>query len=242
MLRPSRAVVVVAFPVEWRRALREAGGAVGHHWHQSHGLAAGLARPRLAGVLQAFHALLEGDRAHAFAARCADVEGTDGGDRLHAQLGRSVAQGIAAAGADAKRADPLGIDLRMPDEEVDGAADVVQTLRRNLHQPRLAAALPLVGGVVGERQEALLSQVQGVEAGRLLLHAAERVSHDDRRVLAARVESGRLEEIGNDRGADVPRRVGDSLDRHPFLVGVSDHRRLLDRGGLSRRRSRPGHR
>jgi len=46
----------------------------GHHRHQSHGLAAGLARPRLAGVLQAFHALLVGDRAHAFAARFAEVE------------------------------------------------------------------------------------------------------------------------------------------------------------------------
>jgi len=34
-------------------------------------------------------------------ARFAEVEGTDGGDHLHAQLGRSVAEGIAAAGADA---------------------------------------------------------------------------------------------------------------------------------------------
>jgi hypothetical protein len=183
-----------------------------------------------------------GDRAHAFAAGFAEVEGADRGDRLHTQLGRSVAEGIAAAGADAERADPLGIDLGMSDEEVDGAADVVETLPGNLHQPWLAAALPLVGGVVGEGHDTLLGQAQGVEAGRLLLHAAERVSHDDRRVLAARLEAGGLEEIGDDPGAHVPRRVGDSFDRHPLLVGVSDHRRLLDRGRLSRRRIRPGHR
>jgi hypothetical protein len=60
----------------------------------------------------------------------------------NAQLGRSVAEGIAAAGTDAERADPLGVDLGMPDEEVDGAADVVETLPRNLHQPWRAPALP----------------------------------------------------------------------------------------------------
>ena len=135
-----------------------------------------------------------------------------------------------------------GVDLGMPDEEVDGAADVVETLRRDLHQPRLAAALPLVGRVVGERHEALLGQAQGVEAGRLLLHAAERVGHDDRRVPAAGLEAGRLEEVGDDRGAGVPGRVGDSFDRHALLVGVPDDRRLLDRGRRSRRRTGHGHR
>jgi hypothetical protein len=97
--------------------------------------------------LPAFHALLVGDRAHASAARCTEIEGTDGGDRLHAHLGRGAAEGIAAAGADAERADPLGIDVGMPDEKVDGAADVVETLPGNLHEPWVAAALPLVGRV-----------------------------------------------------------------------------------------------
>ena len=120
------------------------------------------------------------------------------------------------------------IDLRMLDEEVDRAADVVQTLRRNLHQPRLAAAFTLVGGVVGERDEALLGETLGIEAGGLLLHAAERVRHDDRRILTVRIEARRLEEIGDDRRPHVPGRVRDPFDRHALLVGISDHRRLLD--------------
>ena len=83
-------------------------------------------------------------------------------------------------------------------EVVDRAADVIEALRRHLHQPRLAAALALVRGVVGERDESLLREPLGVEARRLLLHAAERVGHDDRRIPAARDKARGLEEIGDD--------------------------------------------
>ena len=81
----------------------------------------------------------------------------------------SVAQ-RSAAGADAQRANPFRIDLRMLNE-VDRAADVIQTLRGNLHQPWLAAAFSLVGGVGGERDEALLGETLGIQAGGLLFDA-----------------------------------------------------------------------
>lgn len=46
----------------------------------------------------------------------------------------------------------------------------------------LAAALPLVGGVEGEGDEALAGQLGGVEAGGLFLDAASGVDGHDRRV------------------------------------------------------------
>ena len=116
----------------------------------------------------------------------------------------------------------------MPDEEVDGATDVVQPLCRHFHQARLAAAFALVGGVIGQRDEALLGEMLGIKTGSLLLHAAEGVGHDNRRILSVRIETGRLEEIGDDRRAHVSGRVSDPFDRHPFLVGISDHGRLFD--------------
>ena len=87
----------------------------------------------------------------------------------------------------------------MRDEKVDSAADIVQTLRRHFHQARLTAALALVGGVISQRDETLLGEMLGVQARSLLLHAAEGMGHNDRRVLSIRIKIGRLEEIGDDR-------------------------------------------
>jgi len=56
---------------------------------------------------------------------------------------------------------------------------------RDLHQPRLAAALALIGSVAGKRDEPLLREPLSVEARRLFLHAAERVGDDDRSIPAA---------------------------------------------------------
>src|SRR6266702_5971376 len=121
MLTTRCAVVIVAFAVELRRLVRKISRAIRHHRDQLRRFAAGFARTRLAGFLQALHPFLVGDRAHAFSTRLTEIESADGGDRLHAQLCRGVAEGIAAARADSERADSLGINLRMLDEEVDGA-------------------------------------------------------------------------------------------------------------------------
>jgi hypothetical protein len=193
-------------------------------------------RPLLAGVLQSLHLLLIGERAHGFPARFAEIEGADGRDGLDAQLGLSIAQGIAAAGADAERADPLSIQLGMLHEKVDGAADVVQALRRNLHEARLAAAFALIGGIIGQGNKTLLGKMLGIKAGSLLLHATEGMSDHDGRVLLACIEAGRLEEVADDCRSHVPGRVSDPLDRHTLPIGISDHGRALNRSGLSGRR------
>ena len=124
----------------------------------------------------------------------------------------------SAAGADAQRANPFRIDLRMLNE-VDRAADVIQTLRGNLHQPWLAAAFSLVGGVGGERDEALLGETLGIQAGGLLFDAPKGVRHDDSRMLARRIEVRWPEEIGDDRHAHISGRIRDPFDRHTFSFG-----------------------
>src|SRR6266567_1808016 len=112
-------------------------------------------------------------------------------------------------------------------QEVDGATDVVETLCGHFHQARLAAALTLVGSVISERDETLLGQLLGVEARRLLLHATKRMGHDYRRILAVRIESGGLEQVGDDCRPHVPGLVGDSLDGHALLVAITNDRWLL---------------
>src|SRR5687768_4851711 len=139
MLRARRSVVVVALAVELRRALREASGAVRNHRHELHGLATGFTGASLRRVSQTLHALFVRDRSHALAACFAEVEGADGRDRLHPQLGLRLTERVAAAGTDAQRTDALAIDLRMLRKEIDRAADVIEALRRHFHQPRLAA-------------------------------------------------------------------------------------------------------
>ncbi len=206
MLRSSGPVVVIAFSVELRRALRETRRRVGHNRHELHRLAAGLTRSCLGRITQALHARVVGNRAHPLATCFSQIEGADRGDHLHTQFGLRVAERVATTGADAQRANSLTIDLGMLDEVVDRAADVVKTLRGNLDQPRLAPALPLVRGVVSERDESLLREPLGVEARRLLLHPAERVGHDDRCIPTVRGEACRLEEVADDGRPHVPGR------------------------------------
>jgi hypothetical protein len=79
----------------------------------------------------------------------------DGSDSFHAQFCRGAVQGIAAASEDAERANSLCIYMRILDEEVDGATDVIQSLSGHFHQPRLAATLALVRSVVRERDKTL---------------------------------------------------------------------------------------
>jgi hypothetical protein len=54
---------------------------------------------------------------------------------------------------------------------------------------RLAAALALIGGIVGQRDEAALGEVLGVKTRSLLLDAAERAGFDPNRRYAAIVFS-----------------------------------------------------
>jgi hypothetical protein len=53
----------------------------------------------------------------------------------------------------------------------------------------LAAALALIGGIVGQRDEAALGEVLGVKTRSLLLDAAERAGFDPNRRYAAIVFS-----------------------------------------------------
>lgn len=89
-----------------------------------------------------------------------------------------------------RAADSLRVHLVVVAEEVDRAADVLDAVAGDLEQARLAAALAVVGGVVGQSDDALLGQLLRVQAGGLLLHAAERVRRDDGGVLPGLVEAG----------------------------------------------------
>jgi len=227
MLRPGCAVVVVALAIQLRGALREARCGVRHGRHELHRLATRFAGARLGRLAQPLHPLLVGDRPHSLPTGFAQVEGAHGRHRLDPQFCLRVAQRIAAASADTQRADPPGIHLGMLQEVVDRAADVIETLPGHLHQAWLAAALALIGSVVGQRDEPLLRQSLGVESRGLFLHAAERVRDDDRSMLAARGEACWLEQVGDDGGSQVPGGIGDSFDRHALLVRIADHRRHL---------------
>ena len=68
MLSSRRAVILVSFAVELRRAFGETGRAVRSHRH----------------LVEALHPLLVGDGAHPFAASFAKIEGADTGYRLYA--------------------------------------------------------------------------------------------------------------------------------------------------------------
>lgn len=100
------------------------------------------------------------------------ADGADGPDPV---IGRGRRGDVPARGADAERADPLGVDLVADAEEGDGALDVLDPLRGVLQEARQALAVAPVGRVEGEGHEAGPGQPRRVEAGGLLLHAGHRV-------------------------------------------------------------------
>ena len=109
---------------------------------------------------------------------------------------------VAAGGADAERADAFRVDFAARGEERDGGLDVLDAVGWILQPAGLAAALALVGRVVGERDEALVRQAPSVEAGGLLLDAAARVADDERRTWTVCRTVGNVEVAGErDAGA-----------------------------------------
>jgi hypothetical protein len=133
------------------------------------------------------------------------VDGADGADGLDPVVGRGRGERVAAGGADAQRADAVGVDLVASGEERDGGLDVLDPVGRVLQAARTAAALSLVGGVEGQGDEALLGQALGVQAGGLFLHAAAGVADDDRRARPGEAVAVGVEVAGDlDAGAVEP--------------------------------------
>ncbi len=99
-------------------------------------------------------------------------------DRADAVVGDRGGNDVAAGGADAQGADPVGADLRAGGEVGDGVLDVLDTLGGVLGAAGGAAALALIGGVVGERDESGVGKSLGVGVGGLLLDAGAGMSDD----------------------------------------------------------------
>lgn len=85
------------------------------------------------------------------------------------------------------------------------------------------------------------SEQLAVQPGCLLLHAQERVTHEDSRVLAVGVEIRRQEEIGRDHGFEPDVGVGHGLDADTLVVRISDDYRLVQPRGTWRQRRRQDH-
>ena len=108
----------------------------------------------------------------------------------------------------------------MDAEVVHSAADVLDAVAGDFVQARLAAALAVVRGVVGQGDEALLGELAGVEAGGLLLDAAEGVGDDDGWVLLGLVEARGQEEVAHHLVLAV--RIANFLDGHILLIRHDD--------------------
>jgi hypothetical protein len=97
-----------------------------------------------------------------------DVDGADRPNCLYAVVARGGTEHIAAGGADAERANAIFIDFGACGEGRDSGLDVLDAVGWILEASGLAAALTLVGRVIGECDEALVCEAPGVEAGRHL--------------------------------------------------------------------------
>ena len=238
MLPSCRAVILIAFPVHDRGRRREVGRRIGYDRHQAYGLAASLPAALFTGILEPLASFLIRNRTRkTFPAAFADIERADGRNRPHTMFVLGVVQRVAAADANAQRADPQRIDLGMLSEEVDSATDVVHALPWHLHEARFAAAFTLVGRIISQTNKARLGETLGIEAGGLFFDGAEWMGHHDRSILPAAVEVRGFEQVGDDVRPHVPRWVSDAFNRHAFLIGIVDHCRPLHSGGLSRCRS-----
>src|SRR5919106_1188430 len=111
----------------------------------------------------------------ALAEVAAQIDGADGGDGTDPMIGGRRRDHVAAGGADAERADALGIDRVAHAEERHGGLDVLNSVGGVLEAPRLALALALEGGVEREHGEALARQALGIQTRGLLLDAAGRM-------------------------------------------------------------------
>ncbi|MFC7385743.1 DUF5937 family protein [Sphaerisporangium rhizosphaerae] len=85
----------------------------------------------------------------------AALASVSGGESLDPAVTRGGREGVPAGGADAEQADAVRIDVAPAGEEGDGGLEVLDALRGVLQAARFAAALALVGRVVGERGEPL---------------------------------------------------------------------------------------
>jgi hypothetical protein len=109
------------------------------------------------------------------------VGSTHGAQGLDATIVEGGVGRIGTARADAQRADAIAIDIGERGQIVDRGADILDPCIGVFELPRLAAALALIRSVEGERDEAELGELAGIQAGGLLLHATGGVGAHDRR-------------------------------------------------------------
>jgi hypothetical protein len=112
-----------------------------------------------------------------------DVGAADRGYCLYAVVACGGVEGVAAGGADAEDAYPVGVDLLTGGHIGHRCLDVFYTVSGVLQTAGHAFRLALAGRVEGERHEAVLGKLAHVEAGGLFFHAAAGVAdYDCRRV------------------------------------------------------------
>ncbi len=85
-------------------------------------------------------------------------------------------------------------------EVVDRTADILDTVTWHLVQVRLATAFAVVGGVVGQRDKALLGKALGIIARGLFFNATEGTGANDRGNLFAQVKVSRCKLINVNTG------------------------------------------
>src|SRR5919106_2379308 len=155
----------------------------------------------------------------ALAEVAAQVDRADRGDGTDAMVGGRRGDHVAAGGADAERADALGIDPVAQAEERHGGFDVLDAVGGVLEAPGLALALALKGGVEREGDEALARQALGIQTRGLLLDAAGGMPNHDRGPRAAGLVVGGVQVSGEHQAGAWE---GDVLSHDELLLAAEE--------------------
>ena len=138
---------------------------------------------------------------------------------LDARVRLDSLQGIAAASANAQRADAVFIYAGIEGDDVNHAVNIFDAVLGLIGMAGIAAAGSLVGRVGGNRDISLFSQQLGVQAGDLFLRAAVRMGNDDSCIRCIGVVVRRRIDVGGDLNAVqvVRNRMNIDLAQHIFL-------------------------
>ena len=107
------------------------------------------------------------------------VEHTERRDSLDARICLDGLQRIAAASADAQRADAVFIYAGIKGNDIDHAVNIFDAVLWLIGMARIAAAGSLIGRVGSNGDIALFCQQLGVQAGDLFFRPAVRMGNDD---------------------------------------------------------------